>query len=146
LTRMRKRSTSRSGGASTSLGGAGGWTGGRGSKTVARLLRRDEREKAMEVEATATGGRRRGMGSTPPRAVLFIGGPTDLSIAVPSTVQHASTALSREVREKIKADFSLTGYSYDLNLSLGRQPKRQHQVILMAKHFCKPPYHVKSGL
>jgi hypothetical protein len=74
----------------------------------------------MEVGATVTGGRRRGMGSTPPQAVLFIGGPPNLFVAVPSTVQCASRALSRELREKIKADFSLTGYSYDLNLSLGR--------------------------
>jgi hypothetical protein len=47
-------------------------------------------------------------------------------------------ALSREVREKIKVDFSLTGYSYDLNLSLGRQPKRQHQVVQMANNFSSP--------
>jgi hypothetical protein len=78
------------------------------------------REKATEAEATAMGGRRRGMRSTPPRAVLFIGGPPNLSVAAPSTVQYASTVPSREVREKIKADFSLTGYNYDLNLSLGR--------------------------
>jgi hypothetical protein len=59
------------------------------------------------------------MGSTPPRATLFIGGPLNLSVEVPSTVQNASTALSREVREKIKAEFSPIGYNYDLNLSLG---------------------------
>jgi hypothetical protein len=81
---------------------------------------RYEREKAVEGEEKATGGRRKRMGSTPPRAILFIGGPPNLSVAVPSTVQCASTALSREVCEKIKADFPLTGYSYDLNLSLGR--------------------------
>jgi hypothetical protein len=48
------------------------------------------------------------MGSTPTRAALFIGGPPNLPVAVPSAVQHAPTALFREVREKIKADFSLT--------------------------------------
>jgi hypothetical protein len=74
---------------------------------------------ATAVEERVTGGRRRGMGSTPPQAALFIGGPPNLPVVVPSIVQHASTALSREVREKIKADFSLTDYSNDLNLSLG---------------------------
>jgi hypothetical protein len=38
---------------------------------------------------------------------IYRGGPPNLSVAVPSTVQYASTALSREVREKIKADSSL---------------------------------------
>jgi hypothetical protein len=61
------------------------------------------------------------MGSTLPRTALFIGGPSNLPVAVPSAVQHASKALFREVREKIKADFSLTDYSDDLNLSLDRQ-------------------------
>jgi hypothetical protein len=53
------------------------------------------------------------------------GAPPNLSVAVPSTVQHASMALFREIRENIKADFSLTDYSYDLNLSLGRQPNKK---------------------
>jgi hypothetical protein len=34
-------------------------------------------------------------------------------------------ALSREVREKIKADVSQTDYGYDLNLSLDRQPNKK---------------------
>jgi hypothetical protein len=55
------------------------------------------------------------MGSTPTRAALFIGGPLDLPVAVPSVVQHASTALFREVREKIAADSSLTEQSHDLS-------------------------------
>jgi hypothetical protein len=76
LTCMHKKSTTRSNGASTSLGGAGGWTDGRRSETVARSLQRGEREReiVVEEEATATRGRRMGMGSMPPRAVLFIGG------------------------------------------------------------------------
>jgi hypothetical protein len=61
----------------------------------------------MEVEATSVGGRRKGMGSTPSQAALFIGGPLNLSAAIPSTVQYNSMALSREDREKIRADFSL---------------------------------------
>jgi hypothetical protein len=61
----------------------------------------------------------RRMGSTLPWAALFIGGPPNLSVAAPSTVQYASTALSHEVRKKIKADFSLADYSHDLNPSLG---------------------------
>jgi hypothetical protein len=46
----------------------------------------------------------KGIGSTP---TLFIGGPPNLSVVAPCSVQHAPTALSREVREKIEADFSL---------------------------------------
>jgi hypothetical protein len=61
------------------------------------------------------------MGSTPPQDTLYIGRSTDLLVAVPSAVQYASTALSREVREKIKANFPLTDHSYDLTLSLGRR-------------------------
>jgi hypothetical protein len=38
---------------------------------------RYEREKAVEGEEKATGGRRKRMGSTPPRAILFIGGSTE---------------------------------------------------------------------
>jgi hypothetical protein len=49
------------------------------------------------------------------------GGLPNLPVVVPSIVQHASTSLFREVREKIKAYFSLKYYIYDLNLSLGRQ-------------------------
>jgi hypothetical protein len=49
----------------------------------------------------------KGMGSTPPRLTLFIGGPPNLSVTAPYSVQHAPTALSREVRDKIEADFSL---------------------------------------
>jgi hypothetical protein len=60
------------------------------------------------------------MGSIPLRAVLFIGGPLNLSVPVPSTVQSASMALSQEICEKIEAEFSPTDYSYGLNLSLGR--------------------------
>jgi hypothetical protein len=136
--RMRRRSTAWSGGSSTSLAGAGSWKGGRWSKAVARSLPRTRERESGGSRSDSDGGRRRGMGSTLPRAVLFIGGPPNLSIAVPSTVQCASTALSREVCEKIKADFSLTGYIYDLNLSLARSPKRQHQVVLMATCFASP--------
>jgi hypothetical protein len=68
LTRMHKRSTERSGGARTSLAGAGSWTGGRGSKAVGR-----ERESDRSG-SDINGGRRRGMGSTSPWAVLLIGG------------------------------------------------------------------------
>jgi hypothetical protein len=50
----------------------------------------------------------KGMGSTPPRLTLFIEGSTQSSIAAPCSVQHAPTALSRAVSEKIKADFSPT--------------------------------------
>jgi hypothetical protein len=48
------------------------------------------------------------MGSAPPRLTLFIEGPPKLSIVDPCFVQQAPTSLSREVREKIEADVSLT--------------------------------------
>jgi hypothetical protein len=48
------------------------------------------------------------MGSTPTRAALFIGGTTKSAVVVPSAVQHAPTALFREIREKIMVDSSLT--------------------------------------
>jgi hypothetical protein len=64
--------------------------------------------KRWEWKRERREGEERGMGSTPTRAALFIGGPPNLLVAVPSTVQHASTALFRHVREKNKADFSLT--------------------------------------
>jgi hypothetical protein len=94
-----------------------GWVGA-GARRSQENLRRDGRATTVEVRATED---ERRMGSTSPWAALFIGGPPNLSVTVPSTVQHASMALFREVREKIKVDFSLTDYSYDLNLSLGRQ-------------------------
>jgi hypothetical protein len=68
------------------------------------------------------------MGSTPPRAALFIGGPPNLPVAVPSAVQHASTALFREVREKIKADFPLTDYYYDLNSEFRSSAKQEDNI------------------
>jgi hypothetical protein len=68
------------------------------------------------------------MGSTPPRAALFIGGPPNLPVAVPSAVQHASMALFREVRENNKADFSLTDYSYDLNSEFRSSAKQEENI------------------
>jgi hypothetical protein len=66
-------------------------------KTVGkRWWRKRERRKEEE----------RRMGSTP--TALFIGGPLDLPIAVPSAVQHAPMALFQEVCEKIATDLSLT--------------------------------------
>jgi hypothetical protein len=81
----------------------------------------DGRERESDGSRSDNDGRKtKGNGVNPASGLLiYRGGPPNLSVAVPSTVQCASTALSREVREKIKADFSLTGYNYDLNLSLG---------------------------
>jgi hypothetical protein len=50
----------------------------------------------------------KGMRSPPTRLTLFIGGPSNLSVAAPCSVQHGPTTLSREVHEKNEADFSLT--------------------------------------
>jgi hypothetical protein len=119
LTRMRKRSTVWSGGASTCLAGAGAWMGARGRKTVARELRRRESD-----DDGSESDRRKMKGEWglprlgPP---YFLGGPPNLPIAIPSAVQHTSTTIFREVCTKIKADFLLTDYNYDLNLSLGLQ-------------------------
>jgi hypothetical protein len=75
--RIRRKSTAQSGGASTSLARAGSWTDGRGSKVVARSLRRARERERESDESDSDGGRRRGMGSTPPWAILFIGGSTE---------------------------------------------------------------------
>jgi hypothetical protein len=60
---------------------------------------------------------------------IYRGGPLNLSVVVPS-IQFASTAISREVREKIKADFSLTDYSCDLiqpnNRTTSDRPDDKH--------------------
>jgi hypothetical protein len=62
-----------------------------------------------------TRGRRKGSGVNPASGHLIYMGSTESTVVVPSAVQHASTALFREVREKIKVDFSLTDYNDDLN-------------------------------
>jgi hypothetical protein len=46
-------------------------------------------------ESDSSARKKRANGSTPTRAALFIGGPLDLPISVPSAVQRASTALVR---------------------------------------------------
>jgi hypothetical protein len=78
LMRMRKRSATRSSGASTWLAGVGGWTGARSGArrsqdhkraTAAGKRRKWKRQRHKEEEE-------RGMGSTPPRAALFIRGST----------------------------------------------------------------------
>jgi hypothetical protein len=68
------------------------------------------------------------MGSTSPRAALFMGGSRNPPVAVPSAVQHVSTALFREVREKIKADFSLTHYNYDLNSEFRSSAEQEDNI------------------
>jgi hypothetical protein len=81
-------------------------------------------ERVTAVEMRATGGSRKRNGVNPASVrLIYRGGAPNLPVAVPSAAQHASTTLFREVREKIKEHFSLTNYSYDLNLSLGRQLK-----------------------
>jgi hypothetical protein len=114
---MRKRSAMRSGGASTWLAGAGCWTGAH-----VGTGRPQDRRIATEAEATAVGGKRKGNGVNPASCrLIYRRGPPNLPVVVPSAVQHASTALFREVRENIKAYFSLIEHNCDLNLSLGRQ-------------------------
>jgi hypothetical protein len=69
------------------------------------------------------------MGSTPTQAALFIGGPLDLPVAVPSAVQHASTALFREIREKIAPNSRDSEFrsSTDNNISSGLPDNKQVQ-------------------
>jgi hypothetical protein len=80
-----------------------GWEHTRGSKAVARLWesygggsQSDGRKKKAE------------WGQHRPRPPYLQRGPLNPPVAVPSAIQHASTALFREVREKITADPSLT--------------------------------------
>jgi hypothetical protein len=79
-----------------------GWEHAQGSKAVA-----GSREGCGRSESD--GGRRKGNGVNPTSASLFIGGPLNLLVVVPSAVQHAPTDLFREVHEKISADLSLIG-------------------------------------
>jgi hypothetical protein len=72
----------------------------RSGRKTAGKLRRWKRERQEEEE--------RRMGSTSTQAALFIGGPLDLPVVVPSTIQYASTALVREIREEIVPDSSPT--------------------------------------
>jgi hypothetical protein len=83
---------------------------------------------AMGVEAKATRGGRKWNGVNPAPSHLIYRGSTDLPVAVPSAVQHASTALSREVREKIKADFSLTNHSYGLNSEFRSSTEKEYNI------------------
>jgi hypothetical protein len=89
----------RSGGASVSSVAGGSWASGRGSTAVAKFAAARDRESDRS-ESDRDRRKAKGMGSTPPRVTLFIGGPPNLSVAVPSTVQSASTVLFREVREE----------------------------------------------
>jgi hypothetical protein len=57
----------------------------RGGRKIAGKRREWKRERQEQEE--------RGMGSTSTRAALFIGGPPNLPVAVPSALQYASTAL-----------------------------------------------------
>jgi hypothetical protein len=57
----------------------------RGGCKISRKRRERMRERQEEEE--------RVMGSTPTRAALFIGGPPNLPLAIPSAVQQTSTAL-----------------------------------------------------
>jgi hypothetical protein len=98
-------SAPRCGGSSTRAAGPRVWMRARAqeqhSRKIAGRQWRRKRERREEGE--------RGMGSTPPRAALFIRGPQNLPVVVPSVVQYASTDLFREVCEKISADSPLIG-------------------------------------
>jgi hypothetical protein len=110
LTRMCKRSAMRSGGTNTWLVGAGGWTG-----THPGARRSQDRKRA-----TAAGKRRkwkrkrheeeeRGMGSTPPRAALFIGWSTEFlycsSFRRTTRLNGSITICSRDNLDGFAADW-----------------------------------------
>jgi hypothetical protein len=139
FTCIRRRMMARSSDASTCLAGGGGRMDGRGSKAVARSLR-------CTRERESDGGRRRGIGSTPPRAALFIGRPPNLSILVPSTVQYASTAPSREVREKIKVDFWRSKSQLQPKSEFRSLVKKTTSGRPHGKSFCKSPRYINIGL
>jgi hypothetical protein len=84
-------------------GCARGEQGGR--KITAKLRRRESDGSGSESDARKKKGE---WGQPRPGPPYLWGGPPNLPVAVPSAAQHASTALFREVREKIKTDFSLT--------------------------------------
>jgi hypothetical protein len=94
-----------SGGARAWPAGAGGGMGARarekGGRKIVGKLWWQKRKRREEEE--------RRMGSTPTRVALFIEGSTNPPFAVPSAIQHASTALFREVRAKITVDSLLIG-------------------------------------
>jgi hypothetical protein len=73
------------------------------------------------------------MGSTPPRAVLFIGGSTNYPLRFLPPYNAPQRLYPENFTRRSRRIFR-----YDLNLSLGRQPKRQHLVFLMANHFASP--------
>jgi hypothetical protein len=78
LTRMCERSAVRSGGAITWLVGARGWTGVRSEERQSQDRKRATAEgKRQKLKRERCEGEERGMGSTPPRAALFIGGSTE---------------------------------------------------------------------
>jgi hypothetical protein len=77
FTCMRRRMMARSSNASTCSAGVGSWTNGRGSKAVVRSLRCAWERESNRCGRESDRERRRGMRSTPPRAVLFIGGSTE---------------------------------------------------------------------
>jgi hypothetical protein len=86
------------------------------------------------------------MESTPPRVSLFIGGPPNLSVAAPSTVQNASKALSREVLEKIKAEFSRKKPELRPKPEFRSLAEKTTSGRPDEKSFCKPLRHVNISL
>jgi hypothetical protein len=72
---------------------------------------------------------------------IYRGGPPNLSVAVPSTVQYASTALSRKLHAKIQADFLLRPKS-EFRSSAKKTTSGRPDGI----SFCKPPLHINIGL
>jgi hypothetical protein len=100
----------------------------------------------MGAKATATEEDEGEWGSTPPRVSLFIGGPPNLSVAAPSTVQCASTALSREIREKIKEEFSRNKPKLRPKSEFRSLAKKTTSGSPDGKPFCRPPHHVDISL
>jgi hypothetical protein len=84
-----------------------------------------------QKESKGDGGERKktkGLGSPSTQVTLFIGGPPNLSVAAPCSIQHAPTALSREVREKIEADFSLTDQALRPKSEFRSSAKREDNI------------------
>jgi hypothetical protein len=123
LTRMRKRSATRSGSASTWLAGARGWTGARVGTRWS-----EDRRTATEAEATAAGGRRKGNGVNPASGRLIYRGSTE---SARCGSFRRTTRLNGSILKSSRADqggFSLTDYSYDLNSEFKSSAKQEDNI------------------
>jgi hypothetical protein len=146
FTRMRKRSTARSGGASTSLAGVGSWTSGRGSKAVARSLRRMRERESDRSGSDSNGRKTKGNEVNPASGRPIYRGSTE-SIRCGSF--HCTICLNGSIPRSSRED---QGGFFANRLQL--RPKSEFRSLAKkttscrpdGKSFCKTPHHVNLGL